>query len=423
MTEIVEFFLNHPHLQFYVRHLQVQVPIWEKSGDDHFQRYPSYVTRAEPFRHMPGYIFHPMTPVPGVLLDQRTSASQDFRPASKNTALTEIFACAQALFPALFALTIECGHCQRPPQIKYFPPHPSKVLASQSSKTKFKIPVTMGPYLPTLSPVRVLILKGTWSVVRQPSELDVIMKAVPNLNEFHSAYHSFVAKGYTTMCAALRAEALQPSIKHVNVSLESYYSKDPSTLEKWKEIYPGHHFCRVLGSIASSLPSLTYPGRLCGSLFSEMMKAAEKIHPITPSLRRIDIIVQNVCRDLRDMHDGTGIHNWRFIQAFEIIIFQSVAALKFYTDVNFVRIRYIDLDAPDPPILPAFYIEGRKAWGFWSDRIYQELNKVRPDVYFETGHSIHGDADSSRSMVTIRRSHSLEFYHSIADSLVVGSVI
>lgn len=47
-------------------------------------------------------------------------ATAAFQLASKNASLDEIFGCAQVLFPFLCALTIEGGHCKRPPKVRYF---------------------------------------------------------------------------------------------------------------------------------------------------------------------------------------------------------------------------------------------------------------------------------------------------------------
>ncbi|KAG8533048.1 uncharacterized protein KY384_001831 [Bacidia gigantensis] len=381
------------------------VPIWEKSGDDQTQRLPPYITRVENHRPIQGYI---------LMLDQRANITHNFRTASKNVSLSEIFASSQGLFPELFALTIESGHCQRPPQIKYFPSHSEKVLASHSPKRGFKIPTFLGPYLPKLPPVRVLILKGAWSIIRQSSELDVIMKAVPNLNEFHCSFHSFMPMAYTTMCNALRPNTLRRAIKHLSISLEGCYSRDPSALDKWKTVYPEHHLCRVLGSVAPYLKTLNYTGRLCGALFSEMMKSAESMYPEKSRLRSIDMLIQNTCRGPKETQDGVGVHNYRFIQAFEIAVFQAVRALKFFPDVGQVRIRFIDIDAPDPPIQPSFHLEGKKSWGFWSDRIYDELLKSRPDVEFDTGYAWSGGFHEG----VPRRSHHLDFYRSIAENLL-----
>ena len=359
----------------------------------------------------------------GILNDQQAEISQIFQPASHNATLAEIFYSAQALFPELHALTIEGGHCKRPPQIRFFPPQfVNRYSPSESSN--YRCPQSKGcsratslsvPSLPTLSSVQVLILKGAWNIIRQSSELNMINKALPNIQELHCTYHAPKTDAYTTISTTLRTNAFPHTIRHLNICLEGLYSKNPSSLVKWRKVYPTHHICRDIGGITPQLESITYTGRLCGALFSTAIKTAEQLRAGTACLKRIDIIVQNVCRDTTASNDGTGIHNWPFIQAFEILIIQAMRALAVYTDVKYMRIRFIDLDSPDPLLNPTFHLEENKAWGFWSPEILALLHAARPNVQFEGPRHAYlcGEADAG----LVRRSHSVDYYGAISQGL------
>ena len=422
LTQCGDFFLNHSHLQSYVRHFQVIVPIWETKRSAMCQRHLQDLGNVESTGSIiRGTYGYPVSQ--GILNDQQAEISQIFQPASHNAALSEIFGSAQVLFPELHALTIEGGHCKRPPQIKYFPSQPGNpFMLSEPWSLRCSRPGStfLGnspsePYLPTLSSLKVLILKGAWNIVRQPSDLNVFYRALPNLQELHCTYHAPKTDAYSTMSETLRTNTFPHTVRHLNICLEGLYAKNPSSLVKWRKLYPTYHICRDIGGIVPQLESIAYTGRLCGALFSSAIKAAEQTRVGTARLKRVDIIVQNVCRDANANNDGTGIHNWPFIQAFEMLIVQAMRALAVYQDVKCMRIRFIDLDSPDPLLNPTFHLEGDKAWGFWSTEILSLLQAARPEVRFEASQygAAYKDADSGIA----RRSHSVEDYSAMAQGL------
>lgn len=351
-------------------------------------------------------------------IQQATSA---FQLASKNATLEEIFRCAQILFEGLCALTIEGGHCKHPPQVRYFRqesndlplnamrpyvPHrpPSRDDAFQSkilnlSMSGFRIPVTpslmesfptnypkplspgTSPRLPVLPTTKTLILKGGWNMIRCHDDFKIITSALPSLREFHCTYHKPKTMAYATIDEALRV-GFPPNISHINLCLEGLYTKNASSLKKWRKLYPQRHICRALGAVAPQLESLTYTGRVCGCLFSTAISAAEGTRQSCARLKSIDIVVNNVCRDPNSHNDGTGIHNWPFIQAFEKLVLQAVRSLQTYVGVKTMRIRFIDLDSPAPLLNPMFHLEDDHAWGMYSDEILRTLMDVRPHVHF-----------------------------------------
>jgi len=216
-------------------------------------------------------------------------------------------------------------------------------------------------------------------MIRTHADFAVLASALPSLREFHCTYHKPKTMAYATICESL-AIGFPPTITHLNLCLEGLYTKNASSLKKWRKLYPARHICRHLGAVAPRLESLTYTGRVCGTLFSAAIKAAEETRQSCPRLKSIDIVVNNVCRDLNTHNDGTGIHNWPFIQAFESLVIHAVRSLRTYTAVQNLRIRFIDLDSPAPMLNPMFHLEGDRAWGIYSDEILRHLLDARPDV-------------------------------------------
>ena len=93
--------------------------------------------------------------------------------------------------------------------------------------------------------------------------------------------------------------------------------------------------------------------------------------------------------------------------------------LASYLEVNFIRIRFIDLDSPDPLLNPSFHLEGNRAWGFWSEELLHLLSSARPDTRFE-GAVIESPFPEIDYFAGGRKSHSIEYYSAIAQGLGRG---
>ena len=390
--------------------------------------------------------------------DSSHSVHTTFQMASKNATIDEIFGYAQILFPYLCALTLEGGHCKKPPKVRYFreakvnllqnliskgmlppgvgtsdsrivtPPMPQSLQENLQSNLPilhqpqpFSLPLTqliIEPQLPRLSNTKTLILKGAWNMVRSSVDFSTFATALPSLREFHCTYHKPKTGAYIAICDTL-ANDFPPTVTSLNLSLEGLYTKNVSSLKKWRKLYPTHHICRNLGAIAPQLESLTYTGRVCGAIFSSAIKAAEQTRSSCTRLKSIDIVVNNVCRDPTINNDGTGIYNFDFIQAFEALVVQGVRALQTYTSVKNMRIRFIDLDSPAPQLNPMFHLEGNRAWGLWSEEILSLLREARPEVRFlgSTGKSIDGGEEIlERDATGLRRSMGVERYKAMAQA-------
>lgn len=253
--------------------------------------------------------------------------------------------------------------------------NPKDVLPLAPPASKIRL-----PHLPILPSTKTLILKGAWNLIRSVSDFDILSSALPSIREFHCTYHKPKTDAYIAMSDSLRH--FPSTITHLNLCLEGLYTKNGSSLQKWRKLYPKYHICRNIGAIAPQLESLTYTGRVCSTLFSSATEAAEKTRESYTRLKIIDIVVNNVCREHGAHNDGTGIHNWPFVQAFEILVLKAVRSLQTYTKVSNMRIRFIDLDSPAPLLNPVFHLEGDRAWGLWSEEILGALREARPQVRF-----------------------------------------
>ena len=371
--------MTHAHLQPYVRHIEFWVPVWEMKAR---AQQPFFLPNiSQQTRNWPNSANSP--PSPGII-DDSNNLTLAYQLSSHNATLQEIFACAQELFPEACCVTIEGGHCKKPPRIQHFRQaslvtiasldqgDPMLQLSAVRSNTK--------PKMPTLPNITTLVLKGAWNIIRQDSDFHTIADAFPNLREWHCTYSKPKTESYTAMCAVL--QQFPPKITHINICLEGLYGKQSSSLQKWRKVYPDHHICHNLGRLAPQLETLIYTGRVCGCLFSSAAESARNYRD-NSRLKSVDLIVKNCCRDDKAWNDTTGIHNWPFITLFTAIVVSAVRSLKVFPALNSLRIRFIDLDSPCPLMNPYFQIKGDQVSGVWNEEILSLLEEVRPTAEYE----------------------------------------
>ena len=385
LQESANWFLNCPHLRFYIKHIEFWVPVWEIKPA---RRDTSFTIKSVPNDQRPQIVHRaaqstwPVTTVSR--LDESNNISAAYRPATANATLDDILNYVKIIFSEACALTIEGGHCKKPRKISFF----YDTVDKGSSQSPFK---SKPPKLPTLPNVSTLILKGAWNIIRESFDFYTVSHALPNLREWHCAYDKPKTGGYISMCTVLRH--FPRTIVHLNLCLEGLYSKEASSLHKWKKIYPAHHICIDLGHIAPQLESLSYTGRVCASLFQSAQRTVTLGSRDLPRLKSIDIVVKNCCREDSSLwNDGTGINNWDFISRYEKIVTEGVRALELYPYLSYLRIRYIDLDSLNPLLNPYFQFQGNNAFdksatstcmGVWNDEILALLRKARPGIEFE----------------------------------------
>ena len=362
----------YTHLQPYVRHIEVWVPVWEKR-EGHC---PALIT-TEPSptgRHGSRAIVSTLVNANTTSFEETNNINLVYQLASHNATISEIFHCIKCLFPEACILTIEGGHCKKPPMIQHF--RESGPLQSST------------PKLAVLPSLRTLIFKGAWNIMREDTHFRNLSTALPNMREWHCTYAKPKTNAYKTICSVL--QTFPPTLTHINICLEGFYGKESASPYKWRNLYSSHHICQYLGRVAPQLEALTFTGRICGSFFTSACQAARQKGPNGSRLRSLDLVVKNCCRPANVWNDGTGISNWAFIQAFEALVVAGVKSLSTLIALSTLRIRFIDLDTPCPLLNPYFQLKGNQCTGIWSDEILALLEKGRPEAGFVELHDVLG---------------------------------
>ena len=361
LEECADWFLTNIHLQQYVRHIEIWVPVWERRAG----QFPQFTELSGNMTYEQHEISHNVLAVTTIATPNRRNSqeveniNQAYKLASSNATLDEIFACTSCLFPEVCILTIEGGHCKKPPMIRQFRENKKSPLPQRLSR---------------LPSIRTLVLKGAWNLLREQSDFDIIASALPNIREWHCTYSKPKTKAYHTICSVIRH--FPQSITHLNICLEGFYSKEITPAAKMRVLQLEHHLCRDLGRIIPQLEALTFTGRVCHTLFTSAIEAAVDVRK--PRLKSLDLVVKNCCRDIDAFNDGTGIHNGTFIHAFETLVISGVRSLLSYPELNFLRIRFIDLDAPCPLLNPYFQLQHRRCTGLWNEEILDIIGRARP---------------------------------------------
>ena len=289
--------------------------------------------------------------------------NQAYQLASHNATLEDIFECVSLIFPAACVLTIEGGHCKKPPLMQHFRnPH-----VRSKSRT-----------LPQIPHIRTLILKGAWNIMRDQWHFELMAKALPNMREWHCTYAKPKTMAYRNVFDVLTQ--FPSNITHLNLCLEGFYSKESPSAVKMRQLQADHHICRNLGQIFPQLEALTLTGRVCSCLFTTAIASAKSVRK--PRMKSIDLVVKNCCRDLSCWNDSTGIHSWAFIKAFADLVTASALSLQHYPDLKSLRIRFIDLDSPCPLLNPYFQLQDNVFTGIWNPEIISAIESGRPGASF-----------------------------------------
>ena len=365
LAECADWFLTQSHLQQYVRHIEIWVPVWERRAG----QFPQFTELSGTMTYEEHAISHNVLAVTPLTAPNRRNSqeveniNQAYQLASSNTTLDEIFACVSCLFPEVCILTIEGGHCKKPPMIRQF-----------REKNKSGHPQK----LEMLSSIRTLILKGAWNLLREQSDFELMAAALPNIREWHCTYSKPKTKAYHTITNVIRH--FPTTITQLNICLEGFYSKESTPAAKMRVLQIEHHLCKDLGRIMPQLEALAFTGRVCRQLFISAVESA--FNSRKPRIKSLDLVVKNCCRDSNAWDDGTGIHNSSFIRAFETLVTSGVGTLMFYPQLNFLRIRFIDLDAACPLLNPYFQLQRGVCTGLWSEEILEFLRRARPSAKY-----------------------------------------
>ncbi|KAJ9605067.1 hypothetical protein H2200_010457 [Cladophialophora chaetospira] len=394
LKESEEFFCNHSHLTRFVRHIEFWVPVWgdKASFDDRtinpFLGPGLLLDGSNAFHQLANFPAHERDLMPTI-----DPLSFSFKLCAYSATLSEIFSHINCFFPYSRVFTLEGGHCKKSNMIRQFP------------KTLFPSPNQRLEQLPN---IRTFAMRGAWNIMREYPHWKTIENALPNVEEWHCGYAKPRYEADATINDILIRLPFQ--LRHVNISLDGMYSKDPTTLGSSFPNTPNghpasHHLCENLGRVLPRLESLSFTGKICECLWSSAISTLLQQRE-EPRLRHLELVVKSCCRQrvteidpetgdtvIHELGgviaDGAGITNLVFIKAFERLVLKTVEALPLFPHLEYVRIRFIDLDSACTLLNPYWLLEKNKVYGVWNEEIVERLSELRPGVsYVELGDGI-----------------------------------
>ena len=381
LRESEEWFRENMHLTRHIRHIEFWVPVWgdKASLDRTFDIAVPSPTGNRDFHQL-------ASQANSSLMTANEVLGFNFKLSVYSATLSEIFAHASVFFPEARVLTIEGGHCKKSNMIRHFPaalwPDPDQALQILPNITTFA-------------------MRGAWNIMRDPSHWTTIEKALPNVQDWHCAYAKPRIEAYSTISSILLD--LPSQLRHVTISLDGFYSKETGTSFSSTSsslFCEPVHLCQRLGHIAPHLESLSYTGKICSCFWNAAAETLRKTKE-EPRLKALEIVVKKCCRPpitLQDpetgemmtailvddvMMDGASITNLAFIRAFERLVVSTVRHLDLFNLLNYIRIRFIDLDSPCALLNPYFQLLRGKCYGLWNEEILDLLPGVRPGLEYE----------------------------------------
>ncbi|KAH8690110.1 hypothetical protein BGW36DRAFT_307032 [Talaromyces proteolyticus] len=377
LAECESWFVLHPHLVPHVRHIEVWVPVWGNRAQKNTATYPREYLPARRYLNEDNGLAGVNAVLQATVArwedhdhGHRGSNNFAFHVACHNASLEEIFWHVGSNFPAAQILTLEAGHCKKPPLITHFAKDPSGLQGQH--------------HLIQLPNIRTLVMRGAWNIMRDYRHWVTISDALPSLREWHCAYAKPKVEGYQTIYRAL--SNLSSSVVHLNISLEGFHSKDQS---HWygERASHHHHLCRLLGDIAPRLEHLSFTGNVCASLFNAARTAVAH-RPQDARLKSLDLVVKTCCQEPNSessfplLEEPSGITNLKFIQSFGKLVLGAVRSLDTYLALSYIRIRFIDLDSTCALLNPYFQMSDSECTGLWNVQIIETLARVRPSSQF-----------------------------------------
>ncbi|KKA29850.1 hypothetical protein TD95_000440 [Thielaviopsis punctulata] len=344
--ETQSWFVNHPYLSQYVRHVEVWFPVFQSSAP--------YV-QSVPILRPPHYInlFPAVHRVP-------------FVSPSDNCSFKNVFSLLHHHFHNLKILTLEGGDRRKAPKVA------NGMTFNPPSDIIYEIPS-----------VHTLITKGQWNLVRSTEDFQLIMSHLPNLREWHASYHKQKSKTYISMSHNI-IPYLPRGLRALDIKMEADYHREIVTPQFYQKALKHCHLCPQLGYAVWSVSHLSYTGRICDKFFEVLESMGSS--PEAGRLKSIDITIKNICRHYENSPDGlstaSGIQDPLFIQHFESLVISAVRSLKSLKNITYMRIRYVDLDSVFPPLNPYFILKDRSCYGVWSPAIAAYLKMACPEATF-----------------------------------------
>ncbi|UKZ65455.1 uncharacterized protein TrAtP1_006651 [Trichoderma atroviride] len=346
INNAMEFLVQQQHLSAYIKHIEIWFPVFQ----------PTYGPLA---------LTNTLT-LPTVTTDGLTNATYTL--PGNNCTLEQVFQFVAAALPETKVLTLEGGERRKAPRVVHFNMRNSGLAAEEEEDKQFL----------HLTSVRTLVTKGQWNLMRDRDDFRVIMKALPNLEEWQGSYSKPKSKSYITASDFL--PLLPNHVTNLSLCMESDYRREGVMPAFYYKVAQKAHLCSSLAFVLPSLEHFAYTGRICHHAFDVASRLAD---PLTTKLKSVDITVKNCCRRAFSFHDsGSGIQDMAFIEAFEKLVLSAVRSMEKFKRLEYLRVRFVDLDSVLPPLNPFFLMQNGKCTGVWSEQIIAEMNRVRPETSF-----------------------------------------
>ncbi|KAG6005220.1 hypothetical protein E4U21_000349 [Claviceps maximensis] len=335
---------GRPHLPCHIKHIEIWFPVFQ----------PTYGPPA---------MTNTMA-LPTVTSDGLTHATYTL-PAN-NCSLDQVFRFVSQTIPLVQVLTLEGGERRKAPKIVYF----SHAYDRASVRSRSLEPINS---------VRTLVTRGQWNIIRDSVDFNTVLSALPNLNEWQASYSKPKSKSYITVAEFV--PSLPIRITNLSICLENDYRREGLMPAFYAKVAMKTHICSRLAEVTSRLEHFSYTGRICHKFFD---MGSRLVNPMTTRLRSIDLTVKNCCRhSSSNYHDfGSGIQELGFIEAFEKLVVSAVRSLDKFKEVQYLRIRFVDLESILPSLNPYFLLANGQCSGVWNDTILAEMGRVRPQVSF-----------------------------------------
>ncbi|KAK5992511.1 hypothetical protein PT974_05922 [Cladobotryum mycophilum] len=340
----IMFLAEKEHLSSYVKHIEIWFPVFQ----------PTYGPLA---------MSNTLT-LPTVTTDGLTNATYTL-PAN-NCTLEEVFRFVALVLPRTKVLTLEGGERRKAPKVVHFNKMNPDIMAEDTSQLR------------TLESIRTLVTKGQWNLMREGPDFLTIMNALPNLEEWQGSYSKPKSKSYITATDFL--PTLPSHVTNLSLCMENDYRREGVMPAFYYKVTQKAHICASLAQILPSLEHFAYTGRICHHLFDAAMRLAD---PLTSRLKSVDITVKNCCRQAYSFHEsGSGIQDMAFIEAFEKLVVSAVRSMEKFKCLEYLRIRFVDLDSVLPPLNPYFLMQNGLCSGVWSEFLVAEIDRVRPGTKY-----------------------------------------
>lgn len=309
INNAMEFLVQQQHLSSYIKHIEIWFPVFQ----------PTYGPLA---------LTNTLT-LPTVTTDGLTNATYTL--PGNNCTLEQVFQFVAAALPETKVLTLEGGERRKAPRVVHFNMrNPGSAGAEEEEEER---------QLLHLTSVRTLVTKGQWNLMRDRDDFRVIMKALPNLEEWQGSYSKPKSKSYITASDFL--PLLPGHVTNFSLCMESDYRREGVMPAFYYKVAQKAHLCSSLAFVLPSLEHFAYTGRVCHHLFDVASRLAD---PLTTKLKSVDITVKNCCRRSFSFHDsGSGIQDITFIEAFEKLVLSAVRSMEKFKRLEYLRIRFVDL--------------------------------------------------------------------------------